>query len=673
MEAQLDNQRIPEHPRQNDVRDGITEKQLQTEWKGYEQHKQGLEKPRHEITEKQLRGDYAGFDHHVPQDKPRMEVQEGQLRDTGIKCNTAPAGMDGEWSAGVSDQAKQITEGQLDDWKSGGEKPKHEITEKQLREQGDPLGRRIASVTRENAKKVLANALKAMGRTGAHFDCDAGTIVATAMEFQGNPRSGMAAISTMESLCDANNMKLMRTAAKNGDAGIKDYLLAELVDSDLSPDVALQAMKVLACDENLDKIASEIETAKVPPEIQLPAEDILRQALTDEPKKEAKVEDIKVVMEADEISADSGDKEAFAKAVFEKATKLASEQGVTVTERVHVRSLGKGKVEAAMKGIQKEAKTCVECGKEEENECDCEKESSSKKEAKLAERSEGRKKTVEAQFDSGGGGMPSPGMEAGGQAGGGTTMPTPAPNMGMMEEPVGALGGEEAASEDSIDDNPESKPPGSICPSCGSEDVGVESGEFGCNNCGAKGTIEVNLNVHNWPDTIQEKGPTGDHETDEGIGDMEGGPGMEMPDAGIAASLTFKITPEMVKIANQKQVGSWCPHCGSNKVEKQAKKTHVCETCNGPFRVDTYVNQEDQALMGRIAWYDQNVRKLANDKKRKIAVARVNAKKKMAAISQKREKLTLALKLKGLTTKFAKSDLKGRATIISLLHDEGLI
>lgn len=671
IEAQLDNQRLPEHPRQNEVRDSITEKQLQTEWKGYEQHKQGLEKPRHEITEKQLRNDYVGFDHHVPQDKPRLEVQEGQLRDTGIKGNTTPAGKDGEWSAGVSDQAKQITEGQLEDWKSGGEKPKHEITEKQLREQGDPLGRRMASVTRENAKKVLANALKAMGRTGAHFDCDARTLVATAMEFQGDPRSGMAAISTMEALCDANNMKLMRTAAKNGDAGVKDYLLGELVDNDLSPDVALQALKVLASDKHLDKISVEIEMAKVPPEKQIPAEDLLAQAMMEEPKKEAKVEEVKVVMEADEIGVRADDKEAFANAAFDKATKLASEQGITVTERVHVKSLGKGKVEAALKGIQKEAKTCDECG-EGEDDCDCEKETSSKKEAKLAERSESRKKTVKAQFGGGGGGMPTPGMEAGGQAGGGTTMPTPAPDMGMMEEPVGALGGGPGdASADSADDNPESKPPGSICPSCGSEDVGVESGEFGCNNCGAKGTIEVSLQVHNWPDTIQEKGPTGDNETDEGIGDMEGGPGMEMPDVGIAAS--FKITPEMVKIANQKPVGSWCPHCGSNKIAKQAKKTHACEKCNGIFRVDTYVDQEDQTLIGRIAWYDQNVRKLASEKKRKIAVARVNAKKKMAAVSQKKEKLTLALKLKGLTTKFAKSDLKGQATIISLLHDEGLI
>jgi predicted FMN-binding regulatory protein PaiB len=77
--------------------------------------------------------------------------------------------------------------------------------------------------------------------------------------------------------------------------------------------------------------------------------------------------------------------------------------------------------------------------------------------------------------------------------------------------------------------------------------------------------------------------------------------------------------------------------------------------------------------MGRIAWYDKNVRRLANQQKKKIAVARLNAKKKIASNKQKREKLTLALKLKGLTTKFAKSDLKGRATIIGTLHDEGLI
>jgi len=35
------------------------------------------------------------------------------------------------------------------------------------------------------------------------------------------------------------------------------------------------------------------------------------------------------------------------------------------------------------------------------------------------------------------------------------------------------------------------KPPGHICPVCGSEDIDIDNGEFRCDNCGAEGYLGV--------------------------------------------------------------------------------------------------------------------------------------------------------------------------------------
>jgi hypothetical protein len=463
------------------------------------------------------------------------------------------------------------------------------------------------------------------------------------------------------------------------------------LSEEFTPDVALAVLKVVSNDEK--SIGTAIAEASVKPEKQPSAEEVLREALAakEEPKKEEKQasEEVKVIMTVADVKADVNDKATFAKAAFEQAAKLASAQGVSVTKNVHVKRNGEN-IEVAMEGVKqaaKEEKKAAKCQCGTECECECkgdaekceckavEKEASTEKQTKLAKRSDDRKKVVEGQFGGGGGGMPTPGFEAGGPgAAGGTTMPTPAPAGAPMptEPEVGALAEEPTA--DAMDETPESMPPGSICPSCGSDDVDVKGGDFGCNNCGAEGSIEVNLKMKNWPDTIQEKGPAGggEEEPEAGIGEMEGGPGVEMPEIGVAA--VFKVTPEMVKTSGQKPIGSFCPHCGSPKVQlAENKHSGQCKDCNGRYRIDTYWEPTDNCLIGRIAWHDNNVRKLVTAKKNNVQKARVNAVKNASTMNQKKETLETALKAKGWTNKFAAAGLKEKAIMIGELAEQGLI
>ena len=206
--------------------------------------------------------------------------------------------------------------------------------------------------------------------------------------------------------------------------------------------------------------------------------------------------------------------------------------------------------------------------------------------------------TKEAQQPAGGM-PPAAGPDMGNPAAppGGGDMGAPPPGEALSQEPpleedMGATG--------------EPKPPGSICPVDGSEDVDIDNGEFRCNSCGAEGTIHVKLDVTKWPETIME---TGEDDKgfgiDEGIGaeesaegglqgglggDMSGGmgggmgAGATMPNVPIGASV--RITPLMLeKLAEQKiTIGSVCPNCGGHntdlaKVAGKKGKLGICWDC----------------------------------------------------------------------------------------------
>lgn len=670
MEAQLREQNPPLHPRENKVRDSITEEQLNEKSPNNDWNKR-QEEARTATTEHQLhKEDHHGYEENQkPQDKPRTATPEKQLRDTSIMGNQTPADG-GPWAAGVSDQTSQIHEGQLQDW-LGADKPVHpdSITEKQLREQGDPLGRRIAA---SDAKVILASGMKALIRTAMATGATPEELIETINLFTLSPKNQMCAANHASKLASVKEAKdtrsaMLRRASFHGVNAlsvatandISNYLLGTLSDVGLAPEVGVSTLKVLASQKDAGKkfadaitAGLEQEAAKAPAAVSI--EDMLKEALASGDKEES----LTIVLAEKEVG-EHATEEAFAKAAYDAATKLAAAQGFKVTANVHV-AKKKGTVEVEMKGVKEEAKEAVASVAAP----------AVAEDTKTVEaRKEERKKMVEAQMPGGEAGAGGAGAAPGG-AGGGTTMPTPGmadPTAGTP--PVSALGegGAPPEGEEGGESDGQALPPGSTCPACGSDDVDVRGGDIDCNNCGMTGHIKVQLEVDNWPGSLEDKG-SGAKADEAGMAGgmdagMEGGMpeagGTEMPPVGLQAA--FKVTPEMIKIAGGKPIGSFCPHCSSPKVKLASKSGSAigkCENCSGTYTVEAYVDAANLGeLWATIHWQDQGVKKLASK----------------AQPMSKKAQLSSALRAKGLEAKFAKSDLEGKGDIIALLHQEGLL
>lgn len=635
MEAQLEGQRVPLHPRTDEIRESITEDQLKKKTTGYGEHAR-KDDPKQSVTEAQLSD--------KRQEAPRDEVMEGQLRDKGIEGNQTPADKD-SFAAGVKDQKQQITEAQLNDWREAdsGHHPEM-ITEKQIGEQGEPWGRRIAS--KDDAKKALAAGMQAFARTAKATGATPAEIVSYVSEFVSSPHCAMKATNfiTASKAGRDGRETILRRAAFHGTPrdssalSVQNYLLGSLSDSGLSGQIGLKVAETIASQKDAPaKIAEAVaafklaETAKSEPN----PSDFLREALAEESD-----EVVKVILASSDVS---GQGEAWVNSAYEAATKVASAQGIEISKRVHVQKKDDGSVEVNMMGRKAsgEKKQVV---------------------AKSAEELKSRKEARRVVAQMPGGGMPGGPDPMG--APGGTTMPMP-PAAGdpTAAPPVSALGappaGPEGAEEEAIEG--EALPPGSLCPACGSDDVDLKGGDFNCNQCGSTGTITVKIDVDTWPGAIEEKSPAkGDEEDEAGLG--EGGgeiPPAGLPPVGVAAS--YKVTPETIKKAG-KPIGRFCPHCGSSKVTVAAKDgcgSGSCETCKGRYEFDTFVDTNTKDIYARLEWQDRGRKSVFASKKTEA--------------NTKKAKLEAALRSKGLVAKFAKSDIAGKATIIADLHDEGLL
>jgi ribosomal protein L37AE/L43A len=672
FEAQLREQKPPLHPRENEVRDVTTEGQLAEKHHDYEFHKR-QEEPRTATTEHQLhKEDHHGYEENQkPQDKPRTATFEKQLRDTAIPGNSTPA-EGGPFVAGVTDQVAQTHEGQLEDWKKA-QKNKNvapdSTTEKQLRDQGDPLGRRIAS--KEDAKLVLATAMKAFVRTAAATAATPDEMILSVASMTSSPEGQIEAAKIVEASSKDKEAResFIQRASFHGAASlkvaskadVKNFLLGSISDLGLDSKAGVSALKVLASQKDASKKIAEAVTAGIEEQAQAEApvsmEDMLKEALADTSNEQS----LKVVIAEKEVG-EHKDEESFAKAAFEVASKLAASEGLKAIASVHVAKKGNGNVEVEMKAVK------VTEEKKEASTGTTEKKASVDVAARKEERN------VLAQVPTGGG-MPAPGADAGGPpaGGGGTTMPAAGaadPTGGVP--PVSALGGEDdAGADDGMGGGGgEALPPGSICPVCGSDDVDIRAGEFDCNSCGATGSFSVKIEVESWPTALEDKGSgAAADEAGGGLGgetpggDMGMGAetgGQEMPPVGIQAA--FKVTPEMVKVAKNKPIGSFCPHCGSDNVKlasKSGSAIGTCQKCSGTYAVDTYVDAANLGeLWATVQWQDMNIQKMAS---------------KSSKPMDKKASLENALKSKGLEAKFAKADLAGKADIIALLHDEGLL
>lgn len=681
MEAQLRTQKPDLHPRTNEVRESITEDQLKKGMEGYEYHKRTSE-ARDSITEKQLSEGRTGYDQFERQDQPgvRDEIMELQLRNDKWKGNVTPAGADG-WANGVPDQHQAITEKQLEGWKSADKRflPTDRITEKQLAEDSENWGRRIAS--KDDAKKAYAATLKAIAATSKATGATPDELVEAISEMVGDPHNTIAATKAVETLKLAKDMRvaMLRRAKFHGSpktaskGEVCDCLLGMIGDAGMSGEVGMKVLAGLVAQKDSYSRVNDAIVAGAAEDDPFgtafsSTTDFLKEVIAETDEK-VKREEVTILLPKTAIKVDEKDTEKFAEAAYAAAISQAEKAGIKVTDKVHIAKRDDGKIEVALHGVKMPKVAATAAPVTEAAKTD------------LAARKDARQKVAQM-----GGGMPDMGGGAGaapgagpGMGGGGTTMPGPAgapgadPTAGVP--PVAGMGDTAAGDEEAEGGEGEALPPGSICPVCGSDNVDIRHGEFTCNGCGAAGEFSVKIKITEYPGVIEDTEPhdkgEGDMGVEEGgIGDMGGGGGMEMPPVGMAAA--FRVTPEMVKIAGSKPIGSFCPHCGSNKTKIAASKgcaSCSCESCGNCFKVDTYIDATNKELYARVEWNDMQVIKLA----KKEAAKRKEAAAASKALGQKRAALENALKTKGLTAKFAKADAAGKATIIAELANKGML
>jgi len=226
-----------------------------------------------------------------------------------------------------------------------------------------------------------------------------------------------------------------------------------------------------------------------------------------------------------------------------------------------------------------------------------------KKEEKVARSSNRANLVKEAQMM---GGQMGGGAGGAGPAGGMGTMPG-ADAGGMGQPPTENLGGQpgELGGEDGLDDmggedsDMQPKPPGTICPVCGSGDVDVLDGKGKCGNCSAEFSYKVDIEITKYPGLLddgkeggEEDGLGGPGEETEGAGE-----GFALPEGNEPASMPVaamtQIKPEMIKkakadaLANGStwSLGSISPYTGSNSVMKISDNKFLCLDTGGTYEV----------------------------------------------------------------------------------------
>jgi hypothetical protein len=195
------------------------------------------------------------------------------------------------------------------------------------------------------------------------------------------------------------------------------------------------------------------------------------------------------------------------------------------------------------------------------------------------------------------GGQMGGGMGGGGpQAGAGATMPGADAAQGMP--PTESLGGPLSGTEDDgdpmtgdDDGDMQPKPPGTLCPVCGSSDCDVLDGKSKCNNCSAEWEVKIQMLITKHPGILD----SGKEEESEEGG--EKGEGFALPESNQPASIPVaamtKITNQMIKKASEDfkakglewSIGCVSPYTGSNSVMKLSDNEFMCLDTGNKYKV----------------------------------------------------------------------------------------
>jgi len=185
------------------------------------------------------------------------------------------------------------------------------------------------------------------------------------------------------------------------------------------------------------------------------------------------------------------------------------------------------------------------------------------------------------------------GGEMGGQGGAaqapgaGATVPQPP---GQEQQPVETFSqdGTDPSEQPEEEGEKKAKPPGAVCPGCGSANVDAVGKESKCNNCGTKFYTEIHNIITEQP------GIFGGEKDGGQVEDEFGGEGFELPtdDTGQAPELPVAATMRLdkgvlTKLAEAKiELGSVSPITGSRNTMSLGDNKWVCLDTGRPYEVE---------------------------------------------------------------------------------------
>jgi len=602
QEKQLDRQRVDLHPRTEESPEQITEKQIPDPSPGYPQGQRPGTYD--EITERQLRNEGSTFynksrDSGKDRDEDRNQVTEKQLDDDKSRFNAPVGGLNrGEVGAvfdgGLDSQWQQIMHKQIQELLSHHEWTDPEtITEgkDQLESQDGELSRMTAADAQETmkqAEKALAKILLASGVVPKQLLTVAGRLVSHPSKYAvlanmigTYQKVNVSTEDIEEKVAKARYWGKSASAHENWSPSQTADALIRVLASIKAPAKAIvgSLVGITSRQDLQDRIEKQTDLLLTAEQVEPTPQDefdIFKRVAAgefDDPTAEGEAKDGLYSYDGHfaEIDADPRNREVFAEAAMAHSiAKISKSEPDTELQGL---SLNVDEENKCFTAIMRDAKAGNET-KLSQDEID----KRAARRQEMADKALGKvassnATTKEAQ------------MPAGGQMGAGG--PGAGPDMMNPEAPPGAgdMGGvpptesltqDMAPGEGGEEPTGEPKPPGSLCPVCGSTDVDVDNGDFRCNNCGGEGTIEVDMNIKKWPDVIQETEGEGEEgvsaeEAVAGTEEMAGAEpapeGSVMPSVPVGASA--RLTPRTLeKIAEKKiKIGKICPRCGSSETD----------------------------------------------------------------------------------------------------------
>ena len=631
-QKQLDDKKVKLHPRKDEYPNTVTQKQLPDAGQRPGTYD--------EITQAQLTNERNTFygDSRISGDwkqEDRNTVTESQLDEDAKKFSELGESNRGEMGAkfdgGVDKQNHMIGEKQLEELLSHHEW-KEPFTTTEGKEQLGKQNGELARLTAENAVAITKMATEALGKTvlatGAipsrlnkiinklvSHNSKYPVLANVISKFKGAP------INAIEDKI-ANAKYFGKTA--NANAKYSDSLVANVFVRQLAAAASYNptdTVKVLAflakeanfenrIDEGVSQVLSSANTKTAENDSDF---DVIKSALYSPVVKGDASEDGMYFYAGhiSEVNENPKNKDKFAEAAAKYAETKIREATKVAVELVPFDCAVHEDKEVFEVRFQDSSFIKPELEVRAAKRREMAKEASNKKEAQMP-----------------GGGMP----PAGGPAMGNPQVPPTGPDMGGAP-PGEALSqtpppmGEEGM--DSMEGDGEPKPPGSICPACGSKDVNIEAGDFKCNNCGTAGNLHVTLDITKWTGTIEDsdkqEGGVGMEDVgglgaeEAGMAESTGGTpaageggGTTLPSMPIAASI--KITPFVIqKLAEQKiNFGKVCPNCGSNNadsVKSASRKGNdcICWDClqEWNFQVKMAKNKKN-SVFAQSTWIPKN-------------------------------------------------------------------